>query len=376
MQWIDDELAHLAATHLLRHPSTLAPTGATGVVLDGAPLVNFCGNDYLGLRVDPSLIRASCDAAERYGTGSGASRLVTGNTPVHERAERALAALTRTESALLVSSGYAANVGALSALAGDGDVIFSDALNHASLIDGARLSRARTVVFPHRDVDSLRARIAQSRPFRRGFVVTESLFSMDATVAPLADLRALCDREGLFLYVDEAHALGLYGDGAGLCHAHSVRPDLLVGTLGKALGAHGAFLAGSASVRAWLWNRARSFVFSTAVTPSCAGVALAACGRVRDDSLRARLFANIAIVRDALGSRALGALDAPIVPLVMGDESRAVRASEALCTRGYYVRAIRPPTVPTGTSRLRVTLSAAHTPDEIQGLLHALRDLL
>jgi 8-amino-7-oxononanoate synthase len=376
VRWLDDEIRALDERHLLRQPRRTAPLGATHAVVDGRTATVFCGNDYLGLRFEPAVIDAA-RAALAHGTGAGASRMVSGNLPEHEDLERVIANLTGAESALLASSGFAANVAALECLAGPQDIVFSDTLNHASLIDGCRLSRARVAVFPHRDATALAHTITSQRPFRRGWIVTESVFSMDGTVAPLTEYSELAKTENLHLYVDEAHAIGVLGpDGAGACAAARVRPDVLVGTLGKAFGAAGAFIAGSRNLRPFLWSRHRGHVFSTGTPPATAAAATRAIQIARSEPhLREALRANVHRLRTRLAELQLPVPshpDVPILPIVVGDEARAVAVSAALLERGFFVQAIRPPTVPAGTARLRVTVSAAHTREQIDDFAAAL----
>jgi 8-amino-7-oxononanoate synthase len=261
----------------------------------------------------------------------------------------------------------------LSSLAGADTLIVSDALNHASIVDGCRLSRARVVVAPHRQVEAVERALTDAKE-RRRLVVTDSYFSMDGTVAPLADLRSVCDRHGAALVVDEAHALGVWGpEGRGVCAQSEVRPDVLVGTLGKSFGAGGAFVAGSASLIRWLWNRARSFVFSTALAPSTVSSALAALPEVRSGVRTRRLLASAEIVRRELGS-ASGV--GPIVPLILGDAARTVELSRRLLELGLFVQAIRPPTVPRETSRLRLTVQADHAPESLTKAASTIREHL
>ncbi|MEZ4310715.1 MAG: 8-amino-7-oxononanoate synthase [Polyangiaceae bacterium] len=318
--------------------------------------------------------------------GAGASRLVTGEHPQHAEAERALAAWLRTETSLLFSSGYAANVGAISALARPGDLVVSDALNHASIIDGCRLSGARVVVVPHRDLAAVEralhahASTPGAATATRRWVLTESYFSMDGDSPDLPALRSLCDAHDAALYVDEAHAIGTLGpEGRGLCAESGVTPDVLIGTLGKSLGLQGAFVAGSDSLRRYLWNRARSFVFSTGIAPALAHrisecVREVACA----DAARERLAANARRLREGL--TALGVSfppDArgPVVPWLIGPAPTAVAMSRALRDRGLIVQPIRPPTVPEGTSRLRITATATLTERDLERALHAFREV-
>jgi 8-amino-7-oxononanoate synthase len=330
----------------------------------------FCSNDYLGWAADTAL-----DPPGRVPFGAGASRLISGEREEHAALEAALSAWLETEAALVFSSGYAANVGVLSSLVRPGDLLLSDALNHASLIDGARLSRAEIVVYPHLDVDAVERGLALASG-RRAWVVTESYFSMDADSPDLGALRRACDASGAGLIVDEAHALGVLGpDGRGVCARQAVVPDVLVGTLGKAFGAAGAFAVGCSDLALWLWNRARSFVFSTGISPFVAEVARDRVERSRrDGARRERALARAAELRS--GMRRLGIEPrgyGAIVPWVVGDSRVALRVAEEMRRLGVLVQAIRPPTVPEGTSRLRLTTSASHTSADVERALGAIR---
>jgi 8-amino-7-oxononanoate synthase len=381
LAWIDGELEDLAARGLRRALEPIASAQGPVVVAGGRRLVNLCSNDYLGLAADPRLRAAAAAAAEREGAGSGAARLVAGDLPVHGALEARLAAFKGTEAALLFGSGYHANAGVPAALTGRGDAIFSDALNHASIVDGCRLSRAEVVVYRHGDAAQLGDLLARTRA-RRKLVVTDAVFGMDGDAAPLRELADLCDRHGAILYVDEAHSAGVLGPtGAGLAEALGVsaRVDVHMGTLGKALGAFGAYVAGARRLADLLVSRARTFVFTTALPPPACGAALAALDVLRDEpGRRARLHALAARMKAGLARLGfdVGRVVAPIFPVVLGDEARAVAASRALRDRGFFVRAIRPPTVPPGTSRLRVALSAAHEEAQVDAFLGALEEVL
>jgi 8-amino-7-oxononanoate synthase len=303
---------------------------------------------------------------------------VSGNVSAHEDAEAALAGWLGTESALLFSSGYAANVGTVAALAGRGDVIVSDALNHASLIDGCRLSGAEVRVVPHLDLAATEAALANAHQARRRWVVTESYFSMDGDSPDLLRLRALCDQHDAALVLDEAHVLGVLGPrGRGLAAESGITPDVLIGTAGKSLGLHGAFVAGSSALRLWLWNRARSFVFSTGVSPILAAAVTHRVARLAaDDAGRARLEARGSQLREGLA--ALGVTGAvggrgPVIPWVLGSSEATVARSRRLRDHGILVQAIRPPTVSNGTARLRITVHARLTPEDIERALAAFR---
>jgi 8-amino-7-oxononanoate synthase len=380
-EWFESDLAAQEDVGRLRLPRTLTYRDNTHAILNGQLVTVFCSNDYLGLRSDPRVRRAGIEALQRETAGSGASRLVSGDLSLFSEVEAEFASFVGLEASLLFTSGFAANVGIVPSLVEAEDVLFSDALNHASLVDGCRLSRARTVVFPHCDVPALEARIAAARPFRRGWIVTESVFSMDGDLAPLVALRALADRERLGLYVDEAHGIGVFGEaGRGCAFASGVRPDVLIGTLGKSLGGAGAFAAGTQALRLWLWNRARSFVFSTGASAPNAAMARAAIRVLAaEPGLVLSLRDRSALLRSLLSKRGHvlgGDAGSPIVPIVIGDERQAVAASHRLLERGFFVSAIRPPTVPRGTSRLRITVSVMHTEQEIHDLVEAIDQCL
>jgi 8-amino-7-oxononanoate synthase len=325
---------------------------------------SFCSNDYLALAHRPPPLRAS---------GSGASRLVAGERLEHFLLEEAAAQWVDLPSALVFTSGYAANVGLLSSLASPQDLIVSDALNHASLVDGARLSRARVAVVPHLDLAAVeRALVDRGRG--HAFVVTESYFSMDADSPDLRALRDLCDAHDAALIVDEAHALGVLGrDGRGLCFEAGVRPDALVGTFGKAFGAAGAFVAGCPSLTTWLWNRARTFVFSTGLSPAVAAAAHQGLETARAEPWRReRVLASAARLRHGffeLGLRVLGF--GHVIPWVVGEPAAAVTVASAIRAAGIDIRAIRPPSVRPGTARLRFTVTAAHDPTDIERAVRA-----
>jgi glycine C-acetyltransferase/8-amino-7-oxononanoate synthase len=355
----------------MRRMRTVESAQGPRVVLDGAEVLLLCSNDYLGLANHPTVAAAAIDAIERWGTGAGASRLVSGNMTPHARLERRLAAFHGTEAALLFGSGYLANTGVVAALARRGGVVFSDALNHASIIDGCRLAGAETFVYRHRDLEHLEAGLREHAG-RPALIVTDGLFSMDGDVAPIARLSELARRHGARLMVDDAHAVGALGPGgrgtvseAGL----EGEVDVVVGTLGKALGSYGAYACTTAEVRELLVNTARPLIFSTGLAPSCAAAAEAALGIVEGHpELVARLRGNAAALRAALREEglAIGDSASQIVPVRIGDPDRAVAACRRALDAGVYAQAIRPPTVPDGTSRLRLTVMAGHTPEELR----------
>ncbi len=348
-----------------RRPLTFDALGPSGVLTeDGEAVVAFASNDYLGLSAHPAVVAAAHDALDRWGTGSGASRLVTGSRPVHERLEAALARHCGMERAVVFPTGFAANLGVLTAFGDAGVRICSDELNHASIVDGARLARAEVAVYRHRDVEHLAA-LLRGAP-GPALVVSDLVFSMDGDVAPVADIAALCRHHGALLVLDEAHAV-LGPD--PMPHVEGL--DVLrMGTLSKTLGSLGGFVAGPRPFIDLLVNRARSYVFTTAPTPPDAAAALAALGVVSSpegDRLRARLTGFV--------GRVAPGHTTPIVPVVMGSDERALAASASLRRRGVWVPAIRPPTVPVGTARLRVSLSAAHTDGQVALLVEALAEV-
>lgn len=365
------QLEALDAKGLRRTLLPLAVDEPGRATLDGRSYLDFGSNDYLGLARAP----LDWQSLAQLPTGAGASRLVTGNLRPHLDAERSLAELVGLDAALLFTSGYASNVGTLPALVGAGDHVFSDELNHASLIDGCRLSRATVHRFAHNDLDDLEAKLRAAPASGSRLVVTEAVFSMEADQAPLAQLRRLTADHGAWLMVDEAHSLGVLGpEGAGLCRAAGVRPDVLVGTLGKAFGAMGAFVAGSTKLRELLFHRARSVVFSTGISPVLAEIVSRRTVQVRGAD-PAREQQRVLSARLAAGLRGLGMAvrgDGPIITTVFGSPAGAVDMEHRLREAGILARAIRPPTVPEGTSRVRLVPTAAHTTADIDRLLGAL----
>ena len=400
----DQELAQLRAAHLARQRRQVMPLKApadlsddeealrgTHYLIDGQARLSFGSNDYLGLSQHPALIAAAQQAAARYGVGATASPLVCGHSPAHEALELELAALVGLPRALYFYAGYAANVGIIPALVGRGDAVFSDALNHACLIDGIRLSRAELHVVPHADLDAL-AQALQASTARRKLVVTDAVFSMDGDVANVPALMALCERHDAWLMIDDAHGFGVLGEhGEGTLSYHGMagckgvapawqgRMDRLIymATLGKAAGVAGAFVAGEASMVEWVLQKARTYMFATA-TPAMIAEALRASVRViqAEDGRRSHLRALQQRLREGLAAAGLPwqllPSDTAIQPLVIGRNEDALAVMSKLDAQAVWVPAIRPPTVPEGTARLRISLSAAHTLDQVDQLCRAL----
>lgn len=378
LTWINDELEALDRKTLRRRLRTRGTPQSARMTIDGRPLVNFGSNDYLGLAADPRLAAAVGEAIESQGWGSGASPLVTGHADLHRRLEEQLAQFEDADAALLFSSGFAANAGTVAALAGPGDVVYGDRKNHASLWDGCRLSRADVRTYQHNDCRELGSLLAKSSKYRRRLIVTDGLFSMDGDLAPLGELADLAERHDAMLLVDEAHATGVFGrNGRGAAEHLGVehRVHVRIGTLSKALGSIGGFTVGSRPLIEWLLNRARPYVFSTAAPAATAAAALAALDIVRHEPERCKtLLARAESLRAELTSRGwnVGASVSQIIPIIVGDAGRAVQLSHQLLTHGFFIPAIRPPTVPNGEACLRLSLAANHTDDMIASLLTAL----
>jgi len=353
------------------------PAQPARVRVDGRELLNFCNNDYLGLRTHPALIEAATECMRRDGFGAGAAHLLTGHSREHHELEAELAAFTGRERALLFSSGYMANLGVISALTARHDGVLADRLNHASLLDGARLANARLRRYAHLDASSARA-LLESHP-DTALIVTDGVFSMDGDIAPLRELANLARQQGAWLMVDDAHGLGVLGAlGRGSlehCALDASAVPILVGTLGKALGSFGAFVAGDAALIDTLVQRARSYVFTTALPPAIAAATRAALRVLQSEPWRReRLLGLVQRFRAGAARHALPlmASSTAIQPLLIGDSAQALKLSEALEQDGFWVAAIRPPTVPRGGARLRVTLSAAHSEAHVDALLEAL----
>ncbi|MGZ8217300.1 8-amino-7-oxononanoate synthase [Methylomagnum sp.] len=376
-----ERLAEIERQGLYRRRRILETPQGAEVLCDGRRLVNFSGNDYLGLANHPDVVAALRRGAEHYGVGSGAAHLVCGHSRAHHALEEELAEFTGRERALLFSTGYMANLGVISALAGRGDTVFEDRLNHASLLDGALLSGARLKRYAHADVAALRTDMADCSSQTK-LIATDGVFSMDGDVAPLADLAAVAREHDAWLMVDDAHGLGvLAADGRGTlaqCGLGQADTPILMGTLGKAFGTFGAFVAGCADLIEFLIQRARTYIYTTALPPAVAEATRVALRLVRAESWR-REHLNRLVARFRAGAEQLGLnlMDSstPIQPIVLGDNEAAVRAGRWLLDAGFLVGTIRPPTVPAGTARLRITFTAAHTEAQVDGLLEALTDL-
>jgi len=383
LEGLQQKLHELDAQHLIRQRRIVSTPHAPSMTVDGRAMLAFCSNDYLGLAADPRIIDALQQGAAIYGAGSGASHLISGHSAAHAALEDKLAEFLSPfvpgARALYFSTGYMANLALISALAGKDAEIFSEALNHASLIDGARLARAKLSVFPHCDLQALDEQLTQSRA-KDKLVITDAVFSMDGDIAPVGELLALCERHGAWLLVDDAHGFGVIGnDGRGVLeHLALSSPQLIyMGTLGKAAGVAGAFVAAHATVIEWLVQRARGYIYTTASPPAVAHALLTSIDIVGSEEgrqRRAHLKQLIARLRERLNLKHWRLLpsDTAIQPVIIADNAATIATGQALMAQGFWVGAIRPPTVPAGTARLRITLSAAHTTEQVDQLATAL----
>ena len=377
----EQELHDRDQRHLLRSLLRIGSRQGPRVSMNGNEVILLCSNDYLGLAGHPALAQAAHTALERYGAGSGASRLVSGNMDLHGELEHRIAGFKGTEAAILFNSGYAANTGVIPAIAGEHDVILSDALNHASIIDGCRLSRAKTVVYRHGDLDHLESLLKGHAACRRKLIVTDGVFSMDGDIAPLPGLVALAERYDAMLMVDDAHGTGVLGKrGRGTAEHFGLegRVHIQMGTLGKAFGSFGAYVAGDRGLIAYLLNSSRSYIFSTSLPPAVCAASIAALEIVEQEpSRRDRLWQNRLRLADGLASQGIGigASATPIIPIVAGSAENALKAAEGLLAGGVFAAAIRPPTVHDGSSRIRATVMATHSADDIDRAVAAFGDL-
>lgn len=379
---LKQELTELKNTALYRELVSITPVGPTRGYLKGREVTLFCTNNYLGLTHHPQVIEASIKATERYGTGAGASRLISGHSHLYEELEAALARHKGTEKALVFSSGYAANMGVISTLMGRDDLVFCDRLAHASLIDACILSRAKLCRFRHNDVNSLGDLLHAQETKGQRLIVTEGVFSMDGDIAPLRPLADISSQHGCLLLVDDAHGTGVMGEkgqGAAAYLGVSKGIDIHVGTLSKAIAAVGGFVAGSSDLISYLINKARPFIYTTALPPGVVAAATAALKLIETEpSLLEGLRANVCYMRGALTSAGFDLMgsETPIIPILVGEAKKAVAISRSLLEKaGIYVPAIRPPTVPAGQARLRLTVSAAHQQAELENAAGSLIEL-
>jgi len=375
--FFQEESEELRSEGCYREMRTVEGEQGSSVIMDGRRVVMLSSNNYLGLANHPRLKKASIDATLSYGTGSGASRLISGNMEIHQTLEKELAQFKGTERALLFNSGYQANIGAIPALAGEGDLILSDELNHASIIDGCRLSKATVRVYEHINMDALEGILKRSSKFKRRLIVTDSLFSMDGDIAPLPDIVGLAEKYSALVMIDDAHGTGVLGEtGKGIIEHFGLwgKVPIQMGTLSKALGSFGAFIAGSQDLIDYLINKARSLIYTTSLPPSVCASSLAALKILEEKpQLIGQLRENSLYFRKGMKelSYPIPHGETPIIPLILGDPGRTMGMVRSLFDEGVFVQGIRPPTVPDGTSRLRITLMATHTKEELDLSLRA-----
>ncbi|HVM32036.1 MAG TPA: 8-amino-7-oxononanoate synthase [bacterium] len=384
MDWIEElrqELAGLEAQGLKRALRTVDPLGGAKARVEGRDCVLFCSNNYLGLADHPRVVKMARQALDRYGAGSQASRLVSGNFPIHDLLEEKTALFKDTEACLAFPTGYMANLAAVSALVGDEDAVLCDRLNHASLIDACRSSKAKLLVYEHLNLADLRACLERARNYRRRLIVTDSLFSMDGDVAPLPGIMELASEFEALVLIDDAHGTGVLGvGGRGGAHHFALKtpPTAVVGTYSKALGSLGGFVGGSKTLVEALLNKARTFIYTTGLPPSVCGASLGALEVLEEEPDRVeKLRQNAAKIRAGLQGLGFKVPDgeSPIIPVMVGDNEKAVQMSSKLLEEGILVVAIRPPTVPKDTARLRLSVSSAHSEDEISQLFRAFQKL-
>jgi len=377
MKFLKEELAYLKQHDLYRRLNTMDDSQASRTVVNGKHCLLFSSNNYLGLTEHPQLKKVAIDAINRWGTGAGGSRLTTGNFRLHEELENTIARFKNAPAAIVFNTGYMANVGAITALAGKEDIIFSDELNHASIIDGCRLSRAKTEIFPHKDTAALEKMLQQAHGYRRRLIVTDGVFSMDGDLAPLPRLVELAQKYNALLMVDDAHATGVLGSrGAGTAEHFGLegKVHIQMGTLSKAVGSVGGYIAGSCELIDYLRNKARSFIFSTALSPSVIASAMAAFEIIRENpQVMQNLHFNVRYLRSGLKQMGFEILaeESPIIPVFIGDADKTMQMAEKIFSMGVFAPGIRPPTVPPGTSRVRVTVMATHTRDDLDRCLTA-----
>lgn len=372
-----DELERLRQDNLLRQIKDRGPTlSSAQILIEGIKYINFSSNDYLGLANHPSIIRVANKATEKYGFGAGASRLLSGGTELHKELEKKIAEFKGTDAALIFNSGYIANISAIPALAGEGDVIFSDELNHASIIDGCRLSKAKKVIYRHSDVDHL-SELIKKEHSKRKIVITDTVFSMDGDIAPLKEIYNICCQHDAMLYIDDAHGTGVLGNGKGALMHFGIKPTsqiIQMGTFSKALGSYGAFIAADKNIIQWLINTARGLIYSTAPPACTIAASLEALNILQNDlSLIKKLWQNRELLFKGIKELGFDSTNSntPIIPIIVGDTNETLKFSEILKNNNIYAPAIRPPTVK--VSRIRVTITATHTKEDIDKLLKVLK---
>ncbi|MFA5384110.1 MAG: 8-amino-7-oxononanoate synthase [Eubacteriales bacterium] len=376
MEFLKTELDSLRKTDLYRQLKWFEGPQSPRTTVNGRNCILLSSNNYLGLTDHQQVKDAALKAVVRWGTGSGGSRLISGNFLLYKELEEKIAQFKNTEEVIVFSSGYLTNIGTISSLVGPEDAVFSDELNHASIIDGCRLSRSRVVIFDHKDMQQLERALSETQDCRRRLVITDGVFSMDGDLAPLPEIVALAEKYNAFVMVDDAHATGIFGSrGTGTVEHFNLEGKVAVqvGTLSKALASCGGYVTGKSDLINYLRNKARSFIYSTGLPPAAVGSAIAAVDIIREEpEIRARLFDNATFLREGLARLGFTILtrESQIIPILVGDDSLTMAMDKALFERGIFVTGIRPPSVPPGTSRLRVSVMATHTREDLEEVLN------
>jgi glycine C-acetyltransferase/8-amino-7-oxononanoate synthase len=381
MKYISDELIKIKNAGLYRELKVVGSAQDTHIEIEGKTFLSFCSNNYLGLANNPSVIKAVKDAVEEYGWGAGASRLVSGNMSLHESLEDEISRFKGKEAALVFPTGYMANLGAISSLVSNGDLVICDKLNHASIIDGCRLSGADFRVYAHCDMVKLENVLRKSTKYNRKLIVTDSVFSMDGDLAPLPDIVRIAGKHKAMVMVDEAHGTGVFGkNGRGVIEHFNLNKEvyIVMGTLSKAIGSLGGYVCGDIDLINYLRNKARSFMYTTALPPAVCAASIAGIKLIQNDpSLRESLWRNVRFIKEKLKSLNFSIIssESPIIPILIGDSQKAVDMSNFLYKKGLLIPAIRPPTVPANSSRLRMTIMSTHTKEDLERLLEALSEV-
>ena len=382
MKYISDELIKIKESGLYRDLRVVGNAQDTHIEIEGRPFLSFCSNNYLGLANHPSVVKAVKDAVEEYGWGAGASRLVSGNMILHEALEDTISRFKGKEAAIVFPTGYMANLGAITSLVSNGDLVICDKLNHASIIDGCRLSGADFRVYAHCNMDKLENILKKSSNYNRKLIVTDSVFSMDGDLAPLPDIVRIATEYNAMIMVDEAHGTGVFGEnGRGVVEHFNLNKeiDVVMGTLSKAIGSLGGYVSGDIDLISYLRNKARSFMYTTALPPAVCAASIAGINLIQEDpSMRESLWYNVRFIKDKLRSLNINMIssESQIIPILIGDAQKAVEISTLLYEKGILIPAIRPPTVPANSSRLRMTVMSSHTQGDLESLFEVLSEVM
>ncbi|MCR4289331.1 MAG: 8-amino-7-oxononanoate synthase [Candidatus Scalindua sp.] len=382
MKYISDELIKIKESGLYRDLRVVGNAQDTHIEIEGRPFLSFCSNNYLGLANHPSVVKAVKDAVGKYGWGAGASRLVSGNMTLHEVLEDAISRFKEKEAAIVFPTGYMANLGAITSLVSNGDLVICDKLNHASIIDGCRLSGADFRVYAHCNMEKLENILKKASKYNRKLIVTDSVFSMDGDLAPLPDIVRIAGKYNALIMVDEAHGTGVFGkNGRGVVEHFNLNKeiDVIMGTLSKAIGSLGGYVSGDIDLISYLRNKARSFMYTTALPPAVCAASIAGINLIQEDhSMRESLWYNVRFIKDKLRSLNINMIssESQIIPILIGGAQKAVEISKLLYERGILIPAIRPPTVPANSSRLRMTVMSSHTQGDLERLIGALSEVL